>query len=159
MIKVDEVYPIDINTTIGPTGTIKRLFRNRDFFAERGYELSIIANIPVGKRVLTYKYEMQELISLPGEKGNSIITDSINALGRINSLKSKIKSFIESNRCMSAIYFKRGSIMNKKLIAQYISMGRNPDIIVFHETDSCYHYYKMLNTENHFISVSVVSER
>lgn len=31
MIKVDEVYPIDINTTIGPTGTIKRLFRNKQF--------------------------------------------------------------------------------------------------------------------------------
>lgn len=57
MIKVDEVYPIDINTTIGPTGTIKRLFRNKQFFAERGYELSILACVPVKKRLLTYKYE------------------------------------------------------------------------------------------------------
>ena len=40
---VDEIYPFGINTSIGPTGTIKRLFRNREYFKERGYLLSVFA--------------------------------------------------------------------------------------------------------------------
>lgn len=144
MIKVDEVYPIDINTTIGPTGTIKRLFRNRSFFAERGYELSVVANVPVGKNLFTYKYEMQVLESLPGEKGNTIMEDTINAPGRKSGLKSKMKAFVETNRYLAALNIRRRVRGNRKLVAQYLKMGRQPDIIVFHEIDSCYHYYKML---------------
>ena len=86
MIKVDEVYPIDINTTIGPTGTIKRLFRDRDYFADRGYELSILACVPVKKRLLTYEYQLQELTKLPEEKGSGIMADTINAPGKKLSL-------------------------------------------------------------------------
>ena len=38
---VDEIYPSDIRRTVGPAGTIKRLFSNRDYFAGRGYEMRI----------------------------------------------------------------------------------------------------------------------
>ena len=145
MIKVDEVYPIDINTTIGPTGTIKRLFRNKQYFAERGYELSILACVPVKKRLLTYKYELQELVMLPEEKGSGIMADTINAPGKKNRLKSKLKTYVETNRFTSAAMLNRRARYNKKLISMYVDMKRNPDIVVFHELDGCYHYHKLNN--------------
>ena len=143
MIKVDEVYPIDINTTIGPTGTIKRLFRDRDYFADRGYELSILACVPVKKRLLTYEYQLQELTKLPEEKGSGIMADTINAPGKKNRLKSKLKTYVETNRFTSAAMLNRRTRDNKELISMYMEMDRTPDIVVFHELDGCYHYHKM----------------
>lgn len=145
MIKIDDVYPIDINTTIGPTGTIKRLFRNRDFFWTRGYELCVLACVPVKKELLTYKYELQELKKLPEEAGSGIMADTINAPGERNRLKSKLKTFVETNRFTAAVNNHRRIRSNEKYIVQYLRMDRHADIVVFHESDSCYHYYKLLN--------------
>lgn len=145
MITVDEVYPIDINTTIGPTGTIKRLFRNRDYFRERGYEMTIFACVPVKKRLLTYDYQLQEIVKLPEEKDSGIMADTINAPGKKNQLKSKLKTLVETNRFTSAAMLNRRSRENKKLISMYMAMKRSPDIVVFHELDGCYNYHKMNN--------------
>lgn len=143
MIRVDEVYPIDINTTIGPTGTIKRLFRNRDYFAERGYELSILACVPVKKKILTYEYNLQELTMLPEEKGCGIMADTINAPGKKNKLKSKLKAFVEMNRFTSAAMLNKRARDNKNLISSYLNMVRNPELVVFHETESCYNFFRL----------------
>ena len=147
MKKVDEVYPLDINTTIGPTGTIKRLFQNRDYFSTRGYEMSILASVPISKNILTYNYELRELSALPGEKNSGIMTDTINAPGKKSRLKSKLKTLFERNRFTSAANIRRKERLNRRLIKAYLSMKRTPDIIVFHEASSCYHYYKMFNGE------------
>lgn len=145
MIKVDEVYPIDINTTIGPTGTIKRLFRNREYFRKRGYEMTIFANHPIGKRILTYKYAMKELRSLPEQKDGSIMADSINTNKWKNRIKSKFKKIVEGNKWLAAYAFNRRIGVNKVLVSQYLGFDRHPDIVIFHEFDSCYHFYKQLN--------------
>ena len=144
MIRVDEVYPIDINTTIGPTGTIKRLFKNKSYFSERGYEISILACVPVKKKILTYEYKLQELIKLPEENGCGIMIDTINARGKKNLFKSKLKTYIEKNRYTSAANINRRLKTNRNKIKEYLSLNRHPNIIVFHEFDSCYHYYKQL---------------
>lgn len=142
MIKVDEVYPIDINTTIGPTGTIKRLFRNRDYFKERGYDMTIYANHPIGKKFLTYRYEMRELINIPGEADCTIMPDTINSNRWKSRLKSILKKMIGRNPRAAAHMMKKRSKGNAYLIQQYLSFVSNPDIIVFHEVGSCYHYLK-----------------
>ena len=147
MIKVDEVYPIDINTTIGPTGTIKRLFRNRLFFAERGYEMSILACVPIKKKVFTYEYRLQELTKLPEEIGSGIMADTINSGGKKNKLKSKLKTYVDNNKYASAANIIRRLKSNKKKVVEYLRMGRHPDIVVFHESDSCYYFYKLLKGE------------
>lgn len=149
MIKVDEVYPIDINTTIGPTGTIKRLFRNRDYFRQRGYELTIFAGHPVKKRILKYEYELRELTVLPEDKNSGIMPDTINKGKLTSKIKSRMKRIIQGSRVMSAWNVRRATADNKKEIEQYLALDRNPDIIVFHEVDSCYHYYKLTEGKPH----------
>lgn len=143
MIKVDEVYPIDINTTIGPTGTIKRLFRNRPFFVGRGYEMSILACVPIKKKILTYKYQLQELIDLPDEKRSGIIKDTINSQGKKNQVKSRLKAFVGNNRFASAANAVRRLKANRNSIKEYLKMDRHPDIVVFHELDSCFHFFEL----------------
>lgn len=140
---VDEVYPIDINSTIGPTGTIKRLFRNKDYFKECGYDMTIFACHPVRKKFLTYKYEIKELTSLPENKDSNIMPDTINKDPWISKIKSRIKKVIQCSRIMSAWNICRESKGNKKKIEQYLNLDRHPDIIIFHEMDSCFHYYKL----------------
>lgn len=143
MKTVDEVYPIDINTTIGPTGTIKRLFQNRSFFADQEIGMSIFVAVPVRKKVLTYKYHMKELVALPGEKNSGIMADTINAKGWRNSLKSKIKESVKRSRWMSAYRINKTFKDNRALMEHYLSMKRNPEIVIFHEVDSCYNYCKL----------------
>ena len=41
MKKVDVIFPAYINATIGPTGTLRRLLKNKDYLKKRGYELEI----------------------------------------------------------------------------------------------------------------------
>ena len=140
---VDEVYPIDINTTIGPTGTIKRLFRNKRYFEDRGYDLTIFAAHPIKKRILKYEYELKELSALPEDKGSNILSDTINK-GRITgNIKSRMKKIIQGSRIMSEWNIRRTMSDNKKAVEQYLALNRHPDIIVFHEVDSCYNYYKL----------------
>lgn len=144
---VDEVYPIDINTTIGPTGTVKRLFRNKKYFEDRGYNMSIFAAHPIKKRILKYEYELKELSALPDDKGSNILPDTINK-GRITSkIKSRMKKIIQGSRFMSEWNVRRTMSDNAKAIEQYLSFNRHPDIIIFHEVDSCYNYYKLTGEE------------
>ena len=149
MITVDEVYPIDINTTIGPTGTIKRLFRNRDYFRQRGYEMTIFAGHPVKKKLLKYEYQLKEVTVLPEDKNSSIMPDTINKGRATSKIKSRIKKMIQGSRALSAWNIRRVTKDNKKEIEQYLAMDRHPDMIVFHEGDSCYHYYKLTEGRPH----------
>ena len=140
MKRVDEVYPIDINSTIGPTGTIKRLFRNRSYFAERGYDLHIFANHPIKKGFLTYQFELRELNSLPGEKDSEIMTDTINKSKTKSKLKSTLKQFIENHKVLSAYMLDKKVKGAKKHVEEYLLKDTHADIVVFHESRSCYHY-------------------
>ena len=47
MKTVDEIFPIDITASIGPSGTIRRVFQNRDYFASRGHKVTVFASYPV----------------------------------------------------------------------------------------------------------------
>ncbi len=63
MKTVDEIYPSDIRRTVGPAGTIKRLFCNRDYFAGRGYEMRIFVPQTTGQGNVIG--EMTELPAVP----------------------------------------------------------------------------------------------
>ena len=41
MKKVDVIFPNYINAAIGPTGTLRRLLKNKEYLRARGYELEI----------------------------------------------------------------------------------------------------------------------
>lgn len=133
---VDEIYPFGINTSIGPTGTIKRLFRNREYFKERGYLLSVFALQKGQNDSMT----MSEITNL-SENQQSKTTSS-----KGNNWKSLIKSrkheFVESNYLTSALAYHRMCHSFENHIKEYLALNRKVDIVVFHDVHSCFYYCK-----------------
>ena len=82
MKKVDVIFPAYINATIGPTGTLRRLLKNKDYLKKRGYELEIF----------TYDY----LVS--GGKVEAV--DFTKGL----SQRSKVKQYIKRNSFFSMLF-------------------------------------------------------
>lgn len=140
--KVDEVYPFGINTSIGPTGTIKRLFRNRDFFADRGYEMSLFALQK--KRVSRFRSSMEllEITSLLEDNSNAMITTNKGKPGWRSKLQSRKHAFVENNYITASLAYHRAHRLNKVYIKNYIAENRDSDIVVFHDTRSCYNFCK-----------------
>ena len=132
---------MDINSTIGPTGTIKRLFRNRDYFRNRNYEMEIFALQQIKRRWFGNKMRLCKIKTLckidNNNSGNNILS-----VGWKSLLKSRKHAFVESNYLTSALAYRKTKLHNASIIKNYIKKNRNPDIVVFHEVDSCYHYLK-----------------
>lgn len=126
MRKVDVIFPAYINASIGPTGTLRRLLENKDYLKQRGYELEIF----------TYDF----LVS--GGKSETI--DFSKGLSR----RSKIKKWIKKNYFLSLLFIIRGIRNAERLVKIYAGLNRKPDIVVFHETDTCYAYLKQVNSSS-----------
>lgn len=141
MKTVDEVYPFSIVSSIGPTGTIKRLFRNRDYFKTRGYEMTIFANHPAKGGLFKRKYDLREMSEtslsyLPSSAGTAVPK-------RGNTVWfSKFVSSINKHQITSKMFVYRNYLVGKAYINDYISLNRTPDIIVFHDFSSVYFYQK-----------------
>lgn len=134
---VDEIYPFDIRSTIGPAGTIKRLFCHRYYFSCRGYEMKIYVPETVKGGYLAQETVLQEMTSLPPQ------TSALKQNGNWkDNLKARKHAFVESNRFTSSWAFHKSLSSQARLIDQYIAMGREPDIIVFHDSYSCYLYHE-----------------
>lgn len=137
MKQVDEFFPSDIKATIGPAGTIKRLFSNRDYFASRGYEMKVFVPYLTKSGILSNESEMCEMTELP-PVSNKVKAKS----GWKDLFKARKHAFVESNRLTSAWAYHRYIKGVKKYIEQYIAMNRTPDIIVFHDDLSCLFYHQ-----------------
>ena len=124
MKKVDVIFPANINATIGPTGTLRRLLKNKDYLKKRGYELEIF----------TYDY----LVS--GGKVEAV--DFTKGL----SQRSKVKQYIKRNSFFSMLFVLRRMWKAKLLVEKYATLGRTPDIVIFHEVDACYAYLKQVKS-------------
>lgn len=137
MIKVDEVFPVDIRASIGPAGTIKRLFQNLDYFKTRGYEMTIFANHITHTKGLKNYYELREIEELPKQQYYAKVAGR----GKKKLIVSKIKKWAENSRIGGLIYLKCSiQPIRDQLIQTYIDRGRRPDIIVFHGYAECYYY-------------------
>lgn len=137
MITVDEVFPVDIRASIGPAGTIKRLFQNIDYFRNRGYEMTIFANHFIHSRGLKNYYELREISELPQQQNYANVAGG----GRKKQIVSRIKKWTEDSRLGGylRLKFEIQPGINQKIQA-YINQGRRPDIIVFHGYAECYYY-------------------
>lgn len=132
---VDEIYPSDIRRTVGPAGTIKRLFSNRDYFVGRGYEMRVFVPYMVKKGLFSHESQMREMTELPPVSNNLKQKG-----GWKDQFKAKKHALVESNRFTSSWAFRRMRASFVKSIDQYIALNRTPDIIVFHDYYSCYLY-------------------
>lgn len=124
MKKVDVIFPVYINATIGPTGTLRRLLANKEYIAKRGYDLQIF----------TYDFFKS--------KGNSEKVDFSKGL----TFRSKLKNWIKKSNLFTVLFLKRKQKIAESLVKLYAAQNRNPDIVVFHETDACYAYLKLVHS-------------
>lgn len=138
MIKVDEIYPISLNTTIGPTGTIKRLFRNRDYFASRGYELNVfVPQTLVQDNKVVHKFSLLEKI--PEDENKRVSSNQHGIKGKIIS---KVKPKVFNSSLLSQLFLWRRNRGYANCVQQYLSFDRQSDVTVFHEAIGCYHFLK-----------------
>lgn len=139
MIKVDEVFPVDIRASIGPAGTIKRLFQNRDYFRNRGYEMTIFANHFLRSRGLQNFFELKEMKELPQQTSYAQAAGG----GRRKRWQSRIKQWAHDTKLLGYVFlrFKEQAGM-AKMTQAYIDMKRRPDIVVFHGYGECDYYLK-----------------
>ena len=146
MKKVDEVFPVDIRASIGPAGTIKRLFANRVFFKERGYVMTIYANHSTGSHLPYRRYELREMVQLPPKKSYSLVAGA----GTRKRIVSKIKQIIVKSSLFSYITVKyKEQKANELLIRSYIARKRRPDIVVLHGFSECYYYIRYRDKDDH----------
>lgn len=146
MIKVDEVFPVDIRASVGPAGTMKRLFQNLDYFRGRGYEMTIFANHFSHSRGLKNYYELREMTELPQQKNYANVTGG----GKKKQLVSKIKKWTEESKLGGYLFLRYNIQPNRdRLIQTYIDRGRRPDIIVFHGYAECYYYLTHKQADDH----------
>ena len=124
MKKVDVIFPNYINAAIGPTGTLRRLLKNKEYLRARGYELEIF----------TYDY----LVS----NGKSAEVDFSKGL----TFRSKLKQWLRKNRYTSILFLLRYIRNANRLVRIYKKLNRKPDIVVFHEEDACYAYLKNIKS-------------
>lgn len=146
MKQVDEVFPVDIRASIGPAGTIKRLFANRDFFKVRGYEMTIFANHSTGSHMPYHRYEMREMTELPQQQSYSAVAGA----GTKKRVVSKIKQIIYKSKVFSYITVKyKEQKTNELLVRSYIARKRRPDIVVLHGFSECFYYLKHRDKDDH----------
>ena len=123
MRKVDVIFPNYINAAIGPTGTLRRLMKNREYLRSRGYELEI------------FSYDF--LVS----HGTQKEVDFSKGLGA----RSKIKQLLRKTKLTSILFVLRYIRNANRLVKKYLKLNRHPDIVVFHEADACTAYVKHAN--------------
>lgn len=135
MKKVDIIRPCSINAIIGPIGTLKRILKNRDFFVNRGYDVSLFVNESMA---LQRPVELTDINATPQAKGKSSFK------GRLYDKLSLWGKHIYPLACwlMNNKYK-----VTKRLTDFYISQNRTPDVVEFHSDMECYQY--LINRREH----------
>ena len=107
----------------GPAGTMKRIIKNRFFFLERGYDISIYTHDSIKNGKVNYVPPSANAMK-PRPWYKRILTD----------ISAVVRRWARTNTLFANFYLKRSDRDMLKLIKYYISLNRKPDIIVFHSS-------------------------
>lgn len=128
MKAVDVIRPGSLRSIIGPSGTLKRIIKNKDYFEGRGYFINIFTHDNINKNL--YK-------SMDNSMKQSSIKNNIKRFKAYLRLKAK------NCKLLAFVYIYRDYLNVKKLVKYYISLNRQPDVLVFHSNVECYLYHKL----------------
>ena len=138
MVKVDIVTSMSLNTSIGPVQTLKRVKGSIDFFRDKGYEISM--------------YTLDALPPTAEAKFKSKETKLLRFVKKIAHYLQKHTKFYARNRIMR-IYKE-----SKRMLDYYAGLQRQPDIIVFHGWQDCYHYLKYYRIDKSKVCLFIHSD-
>lgn len=128
MKTVDVIRPGSLRTIIGPSGTLKRIIKNKDYFEGRGYFINIFTHDNINKSL--YK-------SMDNSMNQSCVKNNIKKFKAYLRLKAK------SCKLLAFIYLYRDYLNIKKLVEYYILLNKHADVLVFHSNVECYLYHKL----------------
>ena len=118
MIKVATLYSANINSLIGPSGNIRRLYSNQKVFRNSGIELL-------------------------GPYCNNSLFDDVkeyqkSAKHRVNQIGKRVlsRSFLGSIFWL----YRTNIIPGERVVRQFIESGANADVVVFRDYYSCHSY-------------------
>ena len=126
MKQIDDIFPAYINGAIGPCGTLKRFLREKDYMTSRGYIFNLF----------TRDFLLGHSLEKPVDFSKGL------------SFRSKLKKIFKKSRLLTIGFHIRESREAKKLVIKYLSLNRNPDVVVFHEAACAYHYLKLRKNDN-----------
>jgi glycosyltransferase involved in cell wall biosynthesis len=130
MKQVDIIRPSSINAINGPIGTLKRILKNREFFENKGYDVTLFVN---------------ESLSQGPFRGVPTTTMS-GKESHLSGLRKKISLWLRSRArtdfWAAKIINQKNRRQAEKLVDYYLSLDRKPDIIQFHSDDECFFYLK-----------------
>ena len=125
MKKIDVIFSGTLKNAIGPTGTLKRIIKNREYFLSRGYDITVFTSD-------NYSDEIK-----------SVITDEAGMQKKpTGKYKEHLKALVPKSFILSALYYYRLYLSNQKLTKYYFNLNRSPDIVVFHNNFQCYQFLK-----------------
>lgn len=118
MIKTDIIRAAWLSNLIGPTRTLTRIIKNKDYFLRRGYDVEVYTMDCFSKREFSNKVS-------------------------VNPVKSFIRK-LASRSCFVCRMLIEHTFMRygKQISDYYTDLKRTSDIIVFHDLFSCWFYLK-----------------
>jgi len=127
MIKVDHVFTGALTSTVGPSGTIRRILKNSSKLNEEGIDVSVINHGRIFKSWDDKDFSSFKPLSY--------------------SRKHKLKMFLDTrakkNIMLAIALMEYNRYRIKNTIKQYIRLNRTPDVVVFHGDYEAYYYYKL----------------
>lgn len=130
MKQVDIIRPCSINAIIGPIGTLKRILKNKDYFTNRGYNVSLYVDESIA---LNRPAELSDVKVSVANAGRKSIK------GRIYD---KLKMWGKHIYPIAVFLMENERKVTRRLTNYYIKLDRHPDIVEFHSDAECYEYLK-----------------
>jgi len=137
MKKVDIVNFGSIHSITGPVANLRRILNHKQYFEDRGYDVTVIAND---------SFIIGPMTAVPPSG-----SEATKKLSLRMKLSSKLRMSSRNSRWLSEIVYDRRTQGVKRLIDYYVSLNRTPDIIEFQEWPACYYYLK--NRKEHHAKV------
>lgn len=135
MKTVDIIFPGSLSQIIGPTGTMKRILKNQDYFKSRGYEVTIYTND-----------------SLNNEGCSPSISTVVNKVSIKNKFRRRVGSFLrmhaKKHLRLAQYFLEKEHKSVEALVDYYISLNRTPDIVEFHSNYECMLYLRRRKEKN-----------
>lgn len=128
MKKVDVIINSHLNMGIGPVQTVKRIRNNSDFFMDNGYNVQIISaddfSDTIAGSVRSHKTPLVKWVQR-----------FLYYLGK----HSRIYGLFRANLSLKS---------GERMADLYNDLGRDADILVFHDIFPCYYYLKYYKKDN-----------
>lgn len=126
MKQLDIVIFGSLSRPMGPAGTMRRMLKNREYFDNRGYDISICSSDG-----LVSNYDRIQTKSSIVSKRNVF-----------SFVRKYVRSKVKGSFLLSLLFYYRDVLSQYRVVKYYLELDRNPSVISFHSINECYYFLK-----------------